>query len=81
MRHADPRPPRGGLPEILREGVDGWFGDDVAHLAFLVPRIERLDRAAIRASVLERFSASRMTNRYLELYRRLMSASREGIGR
>ncbi len=71
----------GGLPEILREGVDGWFGDDVGHLAFLVPRIERLDRAAIRASVLDRFSAGRMTDAYVALYRRLLSASREGSRR
>jgi glycosyltransferase involved in cell wall biosynthesis len=62
----------GGLPEIVREGVDGFFGDDVAHLAFLVPRVEGLDRAAIRDSVLERFSVARMTDSYLSLYRRLL---------
>ena len=62
----------GGLPEIVREGVDGWFGDDVGHLAFLVPRVERLDRAAIRASVLDRFSAARMTDAYIALYGRLL---------
>ena len=58
----------GALPEIIRDGVDGFFGDDVAHLAFLVERVGELDRAAIRAAVLDRFSATRMATRYEALY-------------
>ena len=46
----------GGLTEIIREGVDGFFGDDVTQLAFNVPRVADLDREAIRASS---WSASR----------------------
>ena len=64
----------GGLPEILREGVDGWFGDDIRHLAFLVDRVAGLDRAEIRRSVLDRFSATRMTTAYEELYGELLEA-------
>jgi glycosyltransferase involved in cell wall biosynthesis len=63
----------GALPEIVRDGVDGFFGDDVDHLAFLVDRVDRLDRAGIRASVLERFSAGRMTGDYEALYRRTLA--------
>ena len=48
----------GALPEIIRDGVDGFFGDDVDQLAFHVARVEGLDRAAIRESVIERFSAA-----------------------
>ena len=59
----------GGLPEIIRDGVDGFFGDDAAQLAYQVARVEGLDRAAIRASVLDRFSAGRMTDGYEEIYR------------
>jgi hypothetical protein len=62
----------GGLPEIIRDGVDGFFGDDVAALAFQAERIGTLDRAAIRERVLEQFSASRMTDRYEELYSRMV---------
>jgi glycosyltransferase involved in cell wall biosynthesis len=65
----------GALPEIVRDGVDGFFGDDAAQLAFLVERIDRLDRSAIRASALERFSAQRMTDEYERIYlRRLQRA-------
>jgi glycosyltransferase involved in cell wall biosynthesis len=60
----------GALPEIIREGIDGYFGDDPQQLAFRVADVDRLDRAAIRSSVLERFSAKRMTDGYLDVYRR-----------
>lgn len=63
----------GGLPEIIRGGVDGFFGDDVTQLAFSVPRVAGLDREAIRASVIERFSAARMADGYEALYRRMLA--------
>jgi glycosyltransferase involved in cell wall biosynthesis len=62
----------GGLPEIIREGLDGVFGDDVREMAFLSDRLETVDRAGIRERVIERFSAARMTDRYEELYARLV---------
>jgi glycosyltransferase involved in cell wall biosynthesis len=72
----------GALPEIVREGLDGWLSDDVPQLASRVDDVGRLDRAAIRASVLERFSATRMADGYLEVYRRVLSdASHRDGGR
>jgi len=62
----------GGLREIIRDEIDGFFGDDPKELAFLVDRVDELDRAAIRASVIERFSASRMTDGYEALYERML---------
>ncbi len=62
----------GALPEIIREGVDGFFGDDAAALAFYADRIAGLDRAGIRERVIERFSAARMTDRYEALYAQLV---------
>ena len=61
----------GALPEIIREGVDGFFGDDAAAMAFYADRLDGLDRTAIRERVVERFSAARMTDRYEELYARM----------
>jgi glycosyltransferase involved in cell wall biosynthesis len=63
----------GGLPEIIRDGVDGFFGDDVAAMAFYADRLGALDRAAIRERVIERFSAARMADRYEELYARMVA--------
>ena len=48
--------PRGALPEIVRAGIDGFFGDDVRAMAAHVDRVADLDRQAIRESVIERFS-------------------------
>jgi glycosyltransferase involved in cell wall biosynthesis len=65
----------GGLAEIIRDGIDGFFGDDIMELAFHVPRVAELDRAAIRDSVIERFSAARMADGYEALYRRILGLS------
>lgn len=60
----------GALPEIVRDGIDGWFGDDVTAMAFRIDRVASLDRAGIRRSVLERFSAEAMATAYEDVYRR-----------
>jgi glycosyltransferase involved in cell wall biosynthesis len=62
----------GALPEVIREGVDGFFGDDAMGMAFHADALETLDRRAIRERVIERFSAARMTDRYEELYARMI---------
>jgi hypothetical protein len=66
----------GALPEIIREGVDGFFGDDPYAMAFYAERLGGLDRRAIRERVIERFSAARMTDRYEELYARMLGRGR-----
>jgi len=63
--------PTGALPEIVRDGVDGFHGDDAQAMAFRLDRVDTLDRRSIRSSVLERFSATRMTDGYERIYRRL----------
>ena len=42
-------------------------------MAFKVDRVEDLDRMAIRESVIERFSAERMTDGYEAIYARMLS--------
>ncbi len=64
----------GALPEIIRPDIDGFFGDDEQQMAFLLDRVPSLDRGAIRASVLERFSATRMTDQYLDVYAATLEA-------
>lgn len=61
----------GALPEIIRDGVDGFFGDDAVAMSFYADRLGGLDRRAIRERVIEQFSAARMTDRYEELYARM----------
>jgi glycosyltransferase involved in cell wall biosynthesis len=70
----------GGLDEIIRDGVDGYFGDDVTEMAFMVDRVASLDREAIRESVIDRFSATRMADGYEALYARLLRLDGDGAG-
>ena len=67
----------GALDEIIRDGIDGFFGDDATQLAFLADRVDELDRAAIRASVIDRFSAARMADGYEALYARTLGLDDE----
>ena len=64
----------GGLPEIVRDGIDGVVDDSIARLAERLDEVGGLDRRAIRASVLERFSAARMADGYEAVYRALIAA-------
>jgi glycosyltransferase involved in cell wall biosynthesis len=66
----------GALSEIVRHGLDGFLGDDVQALAYHIDDIEGLDRTAIRDSVLERFSAGLMVDRYEALYARRLAERR-----
>ncbi len=63
----------GAIPEILRDGIDGFIGDDAQQLAFFDGLVDGLDPAAIRAGALERFGVGRMVDRYEALYRRMIS--------
>jgi glycosyltransferase involved in cell wall biosynthesis len=63
----------GALPELVRHGVDGFLADDPPQMAFLVDRVADLDRAAIRAHALKRFSARRMVDDYEAVYARMLA--------
>ncbi len=68
----------GALPEIVRDGIDGFLGDDVTAMAFKVDRVDDLDREAIRELVIDRFSVERMTDGYERIYRSMLPSAAEG---
>lgn len=61
--------PRGSLPEIVRNGEDGFLCRDQEALVRACHDVVRLDRAACRARALERFSTERMAREYEATYR------------
>ena len=63
---------RGAVPEVVDDGVSGLIVDDVNQAVSAVERIGRLDRAACRRAFERRFTADRMANDYLTVYRRLL---------
>ncbi len=61
----------GALPDIVEHGRTGFLVDDAASMAAAIGRVGEIDRELCRAVARERFSAARMTDAYLDLYRRL----------
>lgn len=64
----------GAIPELVRDGIDGFLGDDAQQLAYFDARLDGLDRAEIRESALEQFSVARMVDSYEAVYRRLLGS-------
>ena len=62
---------RGSMPEIVRDGENGFLVGSVDEAVAAVRRVEGLDRAAVRESVERRFDVNRMVDDYLALYRRI----------
>jgi len=61
----------GSVPEIITEGDNGFIVDSIESAVAAVQRVAQLDRGRVRASFERRFTADRMTQDYLEIYRRL----------
>lgn len=68
--------PRGAIPEIVRDGVEGFLDDDPAELARAVARLDEIDPQTCRRRVEERFSPQAMTAQYRHVYRALAEAGR-----
>jgi glycosyltransferase involved in cell wall biosynthesis len=62
----------GALPEIVEDGVDGYLVDDLGAAVGAVLAVRSLDRRRIRSRAIRRFSAARMVDEYLAVYRRLL---------
>src|SRR6185437_13736777 len=61
----------GAVPEVIDDGRTGFICDSAEEMALAIERVGELDRAACRAVVQERFSATVMASGYEAIYRRL----------
>jgi glycosyltransferase involved in cell wall biosynthesis len=66
---------RGAAPELIDHGVTGFLCANQDELVQALHSVSRLDRQACRATVAERFSATRNAQRHLELYQSLVRRS------
>jgi glycosyltransferase involved in cell wall biosynthesis len=64
--------PCGSVPELHVDGLTGFVRESAAELAELVPELAHFDRAACRAYAEERFSLTRMSEDYVDVYRELI---------
>jgi glycosyltransferase involved in cell wall biosynthesis len=60
--------PRGALPEIIRNGVEGFLVNDVEEACLAVRKLEFIDRTACRRRAESTFSAHEIVSRYEALY-------------
>ena len=70
----------GALPEIVREGVDGFVVDDMDAAVAAVGEVAKLDRMPIREGALTRFSADRMVDDYERLFAAVVAIGRPHDG-
>jgi glycosyltransferase involved in cell wall biosynthesis len=65
---------RGSVPEIIEDGLTGLIVDDINGAIGAVDRLGQLSRESIRHRFEERFTARRMAQDYLSVYRSLSDA-------
>ena len=63
----------GSVPEVIDEGVTGFVVDDIESATDAVRRLDRIDRAGVRAAFERRFDVARMAHDYVEVYERLIA--------
>jgi glycosyltransferase involved in cell wall biosynthesis len=66
---------RGSVPEILDEGVTGFVCENAEQAAERVDQLARLSRRRCRDVFERRFSAPRMAQDYLSIYKRLIQST------
>jgi glycosyltransferase involved in cell wall biosynthesis len=63
---------RGSVPEVVRDGVNGFVVKDVAGAVAAVGRLGAIDRRAVRADCEARFSDRAIVEAYLAVYREML---------
>jgi glycosyltransferase involved in cell wall biosynthesis len=66
---------RGSVPELIDVGVTGFVVEDELGAIGAVEQLSELDRSKVRARFEERFTARRMAQEYLEVYRSLSDST------
>ena len=66
---------RGSVPEIVEDGLTGFIVEDETSAVGAVGQLSTLSRERVRVRFDERFTARRMANEYLAVYRQLAEAA------
>jgi len=67
---------RGSMRELIDDGTTGMIVGDRAAAAEAVGRVGDLDRRAIRAWAVDRFSVDRMVDQYVKVYEQVIQSAR-----
>ena len=64
---------RGSMPELIKNEETGFLVDDLDQAREAIRSLKMIDRRACRRNVEENFTVDLMVERYLEVYRRIIS--------
>jgi glycosyltransferase involved in cell wall biosynthesis len=64
---------RGSVPEVVRDGINGFACRDVEEAVDAVRRLDAIDRRAVRADCEARFSGRVIADQYEQLYAELLA--------
>ncbi len=67
--------PRGAVPEIIEDGVNGFIVADEEEAVSAVGKLAQLSREGVRARFIERFTSRRMAEDYLGIYAELVEVA------
>ncbi len=70
---------RGSVPEILEDGLTGLIVEDETSAIASIARLDRFDNAKIRRRFEQRFTARRMAEDYLGIYRSMMGVRKPAL--
>ena len=70
----------GSVPEVIEDGRTGFIVRDDAQAIAAVGRLASVDRLAVRRRFEERFSATAMATRYIDLYGQLAESKEAKLG-
>jgi glycosyltransferase involved in cell wall biosynthesis len=71
---------RGAMPEIIQHGVNGFLADNEQEFLEYMGRLDEIDPAACRQSVIDKFSEDVMAQGYLERYMQAIKLSKRTLG-
>ena len=63
----------GSVPEVIDDGVSGFIVDSIPEAIAALDQVDRLKRRTVRDRFEQRFTVERMTQDYLEAYRKLLA--------
>ncbi|WP_322990763.1 glycosyltransferase family 4 protein [Hoeflea sp.] len=63
----------GSVPEVIDDNVSGFIVHDLDEAVDAVGKLDQFDRRTVRGSFDKRFTAARVANDYVEIYRSLIS--------
>ncbi|MBV9734963.1 MAG: glycosyltransferase family 4 protein [Acidisphaera sp.] len=70
---------RGSVPEVVDDGITGFIVEDEIGAVAAIERLDQIDRRRVRQHFERRFTAQRMADDYLSVYRRMVKDSRSKL--